>query len=254
MAKLHEVLAADNNLKGQAVKARGDLMETFEKKRHLFGAKLITFIPSAEGGEQQTREESDIQTSVTKEVHWLSGILIKAMDTAYAVDIANTQAKADIVLEDSEDVLMKDVPATALLQLEKRIREVQEFVRKIPTLDPARGFKQATDREPGIYAAREVNKDSTKKEQEYVTVAAPTKEHPAQVVGVVKDIKVGTIREQEWSSLITPAMKAELMDRTDILLRAVSRARSRANEQEVDTKSNKIGKKLLEFVFQPLNA
>ena len=251
MAKLHELLAVDANLKGQAQKCRTELQSTLEKKRHLFAQKLVTFTPLAEGAPAETREQSDIQTTVKKEVEWLSNIIKKAVDASYAIDVANTTAKADVVLEDGT-TLLKDVPATALLQLEKRVKEVSEFIHTIPTLDPAKGFEPDTSREAGIYKAREVLKSSTQKIQEPLTLSPATKEHPAQVQLVTKDVKVGTIQELEWSSLITPALKADLLERSEALFRAITQARSRANDIEVDAKSHKIGKKLLEYVFSPL--
>jgi hypothetical protein len=251
MSKLHELLAVDANLKGQAQKCRTELQSTLEKKRHLFAQKLVTFTPLAEGAPAETREQSDIQTTVKKEVEWLSNIIKKAVDASYAIDVANTTAKADVVLEDGT-TLLKDVPATALLQLEKRVKEVSEFIHTIPTLDPAKGFEPDTSREAGIYKAREVLKSSTQKIQEPLTLSPATKEHPAQVQLVTKDVKVGTIQELEWSSLITPALKADLLERSEALFRAITQARSRANDIEVDAKSHKIGKKLLEYVFSPL--
>ncbi len=186
-----------------------------------------------------------------KELAWLNPFVTKAIDAAYAIDLANTMAKADIVLEDGS-VLAKDVPATALLQLEKRVKEFSDLVKVIPTLDPAVGFQPDTSREPGIYAARPVTKVSTEKVQEPLVLAPATDKHPAQVQLVSRDIKVGDIEEREWSSLITPATKAELIERAEALYRAVTTARSRANDLDFDVKSNKIGKKLWEFVFQPL--
>jgi hypothetical protein len=56
----------------------------------------------------------------------------------------------------------------------------------------------------------------------------------------------------EWSSLITPALKADLLERSEALFRAITQARSRANDIEVDAKSHKIGKVLLGYVFTPL--
>jgi len=252
MSKLHELLAVDANLKGQAQKCRTELQSTLEKKRHLFAQKLVTFTPLAEGAPAETREQSDIQTTVKKEVEWLSNIIKKAVDASYAIDVANTTAKADVVLEDGT-TLLKDVPATALLQLEKRVKEISEFIHTIPTLDPAKGFEQDMSREAGIYKAREVLKSSTQKVQEPLTLSPATKEHPAQVQLVTKDVKVGTIQELEWSSLITPALKADLLERSEALFRAITQARSRANDIEVDAKTHKIGKKLLEFVFAPLS-
>jgi hypothetical protein len=49
MSKLYELLAVDSSLKGQAEKTRSELKNTFEKKRHLFTEKKVTFKPFDEG-------------------------------------------------------------------------------------------------------------------------------------------------------------------------------------------------------------
>ena len=48
MTKLHELLAVQGNLSGQATKKRTDLTATFEKKRHLFEETRKTFTPNEE--------------------------------------------------------------------------------------------------------------------------------------------------------------------------------------------------------------
>ena len=251
MAKLHEVLAVKSNLAGQFQKVRLELQSTFEKKRHLFSKKLVTYTPLAEGAQPETREQSDIQSTVGAEIKWLSPIAAKAIDADYAVDVTNTVAKADIVLDNGETIAV-GVPATALLQLEKRIKEIGEFIHTIPTLDPAKGFNPDSTEQPGVFKAREVVKASTQKVQEPLVLAPATDKHAAQVQLITKDVRVGTIQELEWSSLITPAKKAELLERNETLFRAITQARSRANDTTVDTKESKIGEKLLGFVFKPL--
>jgi hypothetical protein len=136
MAKLHELLAVDSNLKVQADKTRTELRKTFEGKRHLFAEKKIVTTPLAEGGQQTTEIQSEIQTTVTKELEWFGGHMAKAIDVSYQIGVANQAAKADIVLEDGT-VLLKDVPATVLLELEKRVKEMMDLIQAIPTLDPA---------------------------------------------------------------------------------------------------------------------
>ncbi len=251
MVKLHELLAVDQNLKGQAQKCRLELQNTLEKKRHLFEEKRKTMTPLKEGAEPEIREQSDIQTTVRKEIAWLATIWQKALDASFAIDIANTQAKSDIVL-DNGDILSKDVPATALLQLEKRVKEVIEFIKTVPTLDPAKGFTEDPDREKGIYKAREVTKPSTQKVQQPLVLAPATDKHAAQVQLITQDVVVGHIQELEWSALITPALKSDLLANAEEVLRAVTKARSRANGQEIDVTTNKIGKVLLDYVFKPL--
>lgn len=250
MAKLHQLLATDASQKGQAQRVRLELQNTFEKKRHLFEEKRVTFTPNTENAAPVTEAQSDIQSTVRSEVAWLNNILTKALDAAYAIDIANTQAKADVVLDG--EVLAKAVPATALLQLEKRIKEVQEFLRTIPTLDPAKGFTADKDKGVGVYVARDVRKNRTSKETIPLVLYPSTDKHPAQVEKIVKDVTIGTILEQEWSALITPALKAELLERAENLARAVATARSKANDQEIDTAANKVGAALLGYIYKPL--
>lgn len=247
MTKLHELLAVESNLENQAAKCRSDLTATFEKKRHLFEEKRVTFTPAGEGTIPVTETQSDIQTNVNKELDWVQTHLVKALDASYQVAEANTVARADVVLEDdAQTVLLTGVPATALLELEKRVAEIAALITAVPTLDPAKGFVKDDSR--NLYRAREVNKTRTRKEKKVFIKYEATKEHPAQTELLDQDVNVGTIQEQEWSGLVTPAEKAELINRVEMVARAVRRARSRANDVEVDTKK-KIGNRLLSYIF-----
>jgi hypothetical protein len=253
MPKVHELLAVQGNINGQTQKLRTDLMATFEKKKHLFQETLQTFQSTEEGKDStpQVESQQSIQTSVLKEINWISQKLVKMIDIGHQVDIGNTQAKADVTLEDGT-TLLRDIPATTLLWLEKRISEWKDLILSIPTLDPAKGFSLDTSRGKGIYKAREVNKPRTRKTKEVIQLSPATDKHPAQVQLIDIDKNIGTIKEQEWSSMITPALKADLLDNVEKLDRAVKAARSKANEQEVAKDAGKIGSDLLEFIFKPL--
>jgi len=251
--KLHELLAVESNLDGQAGKTRAELLKTFVDKRHLFSETKVTFIPSTEGAQPVTETQSDIQSTIADEIQWLSKILAKAWDAGHQIDVANTLAKADVIDEEEGKPILQDVPATSLLQLEKRVKEVQELVSAIPTLDPAKGFTPDPDRKAGVYKAREVRKNRTQKVFVPLVLAAATKEHPAQVKEGYEDKTIGVVQQQEWSSLITPALKADVLDRCDRLARAIKKARAKANEQEVDVQQQRVGKKLLQFIFEPLH-
>lgn len=249
--KLHELLAVEKNYENQAAKTRTELKKTFDDKKHLFAMKIVTFKPNTEGSTTTTESQSDIQTTVKKEIEWLVPLLAKGLDASHQIDIANTIAKADVVTEDDE-VLLKQVPATSLLRLEHRMDELRVLVTAIPTLDPAKGFAPDEQKGPGYYKAAEVHSHRTKKEFKPIVIVPPTKEHPAQVEKLYEDVPIGTIQTQEWSSMITPAKKAELLDRLDKLSRAVKKARARANEQELEVKDKKIGETLLNYIFKPL--
>ncbi len=251
MAKLHELLAVSPNLQNQAAKATSDVLVSFDKKKHLFGEQIVTFTPKEEGAQAITEARSDLQETVHNQVDFVTRLWSKVLDVDYQMDVANTQASADVILEDGTP-LLADVPATTLLELETRLKSLRDFAAAIPTLDPAKGFVPDMSRGKGIFKAREVQKNRTKKEQRPMVLYPATDKHPAQVQVITEDIKVGTITEQEWSALITPATKSDVLDRCDMLLRAVKKARSKANEQEIDPDKLKIGKKVLNFVFEPL--
>jgi hypothetical protein len=65
----------------------------------------------------------------------------------------------------------------------------------------------------------------------------------------MEDEVIGHAVVQEWSGLITVAQKGKLLERVEDASRAVKRARSRANEAEVDVLTKKVGSKLLKHIF-----
>jgi hypothetical protein len=248
MPKLHELLAVKSNLQGQAEAARKDLANTFEKKVHHFAEVRKTFRPNGEGQQEKVEEQKDLQTTVKGELAWLSPFIIKAIDASAQVNEANTQARADVFLEDGTK-LLADVPATTLLELEGGLKELHAFVAAIPTLDPAKGFKLDADRGANVFRARDVLKTRTKKETKHVVVVPPTDKHPAQVVSSTEDVPVGELLEQEWSGLITTAEKGLMIERVEDIQRAVKKARSRANDIEVAAEQGRLGKKLIGYLF-----
>jgi hypothetical protein len=248
MAKMHEVLAVEGQMKGQAEKVRKELTETFQKKHHLFGEAIQYFRPTVEGhGEARIEAQSSIQSTVFDELRWIASLWAKAIDTSYAVAEGNMSARADVVL-DNGTTFATGVPATALLELEKRATEVQQLVAAIPTLDPAKGFEPDPSRKAGIYKARTVVKTRTVKEQVPIVLLQPTKEHPGKAELVSKDSPIGTIELTEWSGMVTPATKAAMLERAEEIARAIKKARSRANNTDV-AKPPTIGDALLSFVF-----
>lgn len=245
--KLFEHLVVRDQLKGQAKKLVGDLMATFEKKRHLFAEVRKTFTPTKEGATPIVEEQSDIQTTVRGELKWLAQHWAKAIDVARQVEEGNTLARADVVL-DNGTVLLTGVPATALLELIQRADEIQALIASIPTLDPSKAFKEDPSRAPGIYKAREVNKTRTQKVQKHIVVVPPTDHHPAQVAVTSEDVPIGTILEQEWSGMLTPADKSAMLARAEELRRSTRSALQRANAVELTVEPT-VGKEILEFVL-----
>ena len=246
--KLFEVLVVEGQLKTQAKATGTDLRAAFEKKRHLYEEKRKTFFSLIEGTPPIVEEQSDIQTNVTDELRWIAGIWTKAMDTSFAVAEGNTQARDDVVLDDGT-VVLRNVPATALLELQKRVGEIQDLISAVPTLDPAKGFQPDPDRGANIFKAREVRRPRTKKIMKHVVVVQATDHFPAQVAQETEDIVVGQTHEQEWSGLITPARKAELLGRVETLRRAIKAALHRANAVAMPEPMPVCGKAVFDYIL-----
>lgn len=250
MPKLHELLAVGPNLRGQAEATRTDLKNTFEKKTTHFTEKKVTFKSVNENIPDKTEQHQVLQTTIAKELAWITEKLSAAIDCGHRIDVANTYARADIALDDGT-VILTGVPATSLLQLEHRLTEIQDLVNAIPTLDPAKGFQQDANYGKGVYKALDVEKPRTEKKFDFIVMVPPTDKFPAQVKELSADTVVGHTLTQEWSALITVAEKGKMLDRIENLARAVKQARSRANDTHVDStdKNFAIGEKLLNFVF-----
>lgn len=246
--KLHELLAVNTSLETQANKVRSELANAFEKKGHLFSEKLITFFPNGENQQPTIESQSKIQTTVRNELNLITPFLAKAIDSAYQIAESNTEARADVVLEGETTPILKGLPATSLLELEKRLAEIASLINSISTLDPAKGFEPDATRGAGFYKAATVNKTRTKKEKVVLIRYEATKEHPAQTELIDKDVEIGKIQEQEWSGAILPVEKSALLERVEIMQRAVKAARSRANDHTVD-KDKKIALPILDYIF-----
>lgn len=247
VVRLHELLAVEGQLKGQAETTRKELAATFDKKRHLFEEKVVVFTPADEGKEPVREQQSSIMTTVKSELGWITGIWAKALDTSFRVQQTCQSAKADVILEDGT-VLLKDAPVLALLELEKRCTEMGELAKQIPTLDGAKGFVADEQRGKGYFRALPRRTFRTKKEQTPIVLYPATPEHPAQTQLITQDVVTGVVQEQEWSAFISSAEKGDIIARVEELQRAVKKARMRAN-LEATPDETQIGAKLLNFVF-----
>ena len=167
------------------------MKNTFEKKPHHFTKKVVTVKSLAEGVPDKVESQLALQTTVRQELDWIGKKLTAAMDLGYQIDIANTQAAADVVLDDGS-TLLSSVRTTALLRLEHRISEVKDLIHAIPTLDPAKNFVADPTEGDGIYRARDDARTKTEKKFDFIVMVQPVDKHPAQV----KELKCWTFRSQ----------------------------------------------------------
>lgn len=251
MGKLHEILAVEGNLKGQADKLINDAKTTFDGRNAAYTGFSKVFTAKNTEGVDYPPEFKVVGYTVSDKLNFLSEHLIRLLDCQFQKESANQSAKADIVItqEDGADAdltLARNVPATMLLTLESRLEEFKKLLETCPTLDP--NLSWAWNDNEQCWHSKETVKNSTKKLPKVIVKYDATKEHPAQTELFHEDIVVGTWTEVTKSGALSVKQKAKLFSRVDLLHRAVKRARMRANETEVP--KEKIAKGIFDYLLK----
>lgn len=213
----------------------GDLFKAFEK----------TYKPKNNDGEPLPPNSKQMVTTVPEKLAYTELTVAAMLDYEISRDKTNQKAAADIVVDGI--VLAKAVPVITLIALEKRLKEIRNYYNAIPTLDlsqkwePAKGYKDRHQVGPFVTYRSE-------KKTEAVILAAATDKHQAQVKEVVREVQIGEYSETQQSGELHPGEKAELLGRIDTLIENVKKARTKANEVEVE--EGKIGKQLFDFIHK----
>lgn len=245
MGKLHELLAVEGDHKGKSEKIRKEALHTFTKKQSHFHGQVRTYEPLAEDGQKFPREFSPRNDTVPDKLAFALKHYGRFVDIQYQKEAANTKAFADVVV-DGETVL-ESVPVGALLNLEHHLADLRELLASMPTLDPSEEWVAAPDEGKHVYQAAPRQTHKTEKVSEPVILYEATEQHPAQVKLEAKNVVVGTWTIKKTSGEITPAEKAEYLDRCDKLSDAVKKARVKANMTDVT--ANKVADTLFNFVL-----
>jgi len=247
--KLHELLAVESDLKGEFDKINQEALVTFSKKTDHFRGHVRSLEMRDEDRkfeEEAAFEKKDVATTVRKKLKYASKAAIKYFDAVLQKEATNQNAKADLLVDGV--VLAEELPATFLLALESRLKAVRSYYEAVPTHDPSTSWIPDAGQGEGIFKA-EVDdiRDKAEKKNEYITIAEATEHHAAQVAKEVNTVVVGKFTTKKWSGMISPAEKSELLERVDTLLRAVKKARQRANQEPVV--KQKVGAKLFKFIL-----
>jgi len=253
---LHEILAVEQEIKANAERAKSNAVENFRSKQSHYTGQRRTFRPFAvdesksEDSSERLEAETRLVKTVAEELRQSLESIGQAMDVGLRIDVANTEARGDIEVDGQ--LIAADVPATFLLQLEKRLKEIRQLCKEIPCFDPVRIWSA----DPGadkkhVLRAEPVTTIRKQRARKYNVMVEASKEHPAQVDIVEIDEPVGEIRSYDWTGMVSPRTKSEILDQVDKLLAAVKTARSRANNVVVD-KERKIAGSVIAYLLKPL--
>lgn len=255
MSKLHEVLAVEKDLQGQAAKIILETEKLF-KGGTAFNGSITAFVPFAES-EGNLAEESreEVVTTVPDRLTYTAEHVARWLDAVIQKETTNQVAKADLIVEDDNGrpvVLASSVPATMLLGLEAKLTAVRSAIAGMPTLDAKRAWIPDPTGKKNIFRTEQAETViRTKKVTEPLVLTQPLIKDgvgiPAQVQIVSKDVPTGKVTKTLFSGAVTSARAATFLARLDRLIRAVKQARQRANQVEVT--GEKIGAALFEFIL-----
>lgn len=234
-AKLHELLAVESDLETTAKKIMNEATVTFLKKQeHFLGYRksLRMFEEHRKQEEEAATESKALVTTVGDKLEYVLNNTIKYYDAILQKEATNQTAVADLVVDGH--VLLENAPATWLLGMESRLKGLRTVYEAIPTWAPGVDWVPAPEQGKGIYKAAEPSKaDKTEKAPAHKVLVPASEHHPAQVEKWVENVRVGVFTTQKWISSWSPSQKSEALERLDKLIRAIKRARQRANSTPV---------------------
>jgi hypothetical protein len=219
-----------------------DAHQLLQKPAMLSGISR-TYRPKDEEGEQFPAEATRVQIKAEEVIHKTVEVLTRLFDVTATKDWANTQAKADVVVDGA--VLLAQVPATYLLFLEKQLVDIHTFVRKLPVLDASESW--SFDNSSDAWATEPMQTTKTKKIPRNHVKAEATEHHPAQVEVYYEDVVVGYWRTVKFSGALPAVRVNELVERVEKLQQAVKFAREEANNIEVQ--DQKLGETVFQYLF-----
>lgn len=248
MSKLHEILAVESDAQGQFKKILEETSKVFKDGSHLFTGHTRTLkMFDEKDANLNTTERTEISTTVKKRLEYTNSFISRYLDVVYQKELANREAKADIIVNGV--TVATDVPATFLLGLESKLKEVRVVYANIPTLPSNVKWEKDEGQGEDIFVtAYPETADKTKQMYKSQVLYEATEHHPAQIEKWQEQTPVGRYETIRWSGAVTSAEKARILGNLDSLLSAVKQARQRANSQEVP-KGN-ISKDIIDFILK----
>ena len=232
MAKLHELLAVEADLDGTYKKILQETIVNFTKhaERYFGQQQRVEFFDENTPAEANTHKTMD--DTVPRKLAYTQGHIVRYFDAVLQKEQTNQIAVADIEIDGA--IIATGLPATFLLGLETKLKKVREVYGAIPTLQP--GVEWTPDENIGQNVFKKVHPEEkfrTKKVLKNHIKAEATEHHPAQVGTYSEDVRIARVITDSWCGMMSTAEKSNILGRLDKLIRAVKKARQRANTTKV---------------------
>lgn len=223
--RLNQHLANENQIKNETDKTITMLYHIAQKPDLFSGLEKFYSSLADEGGDKLPPETKKVQVVAENVLKDGATLWSRYFDYTATKDTANANAKADVVV--GETILLKDMPVTTLLFLEKQLENVRTLVTHLPVLDGADNWEK--DEATGHHKTKEVQTHRTKKVQKPIVKYPHSDKHPAQTEMITEDIVEGYWHTKKFSGAMTYPRKRAILDRVSLLLQAVKTAREGAN-------------------------
>lgn len=223
---LSQILAIEKDVREKAQQTTAMAISASAKSEPLSGIER-NYKPRNEDGDKLPPESKRVQLTVPTITQRLAQDVGRLWDVTAAKDVANTFAKADLVVDGV--TLVKDLPGTHLIWLEKQLAQVRAHFAALPTLDPAELW--TWDETSAVYRSEPSQTVRTRKVPKNHVRAEATVQHPAQVDVFTVDEAEGDWTTTKFSGAVPEAYRRALVDRIDRLTAAVKFAREMANRQ-----------------------
>lgn len=239
---LSQIVSIEKDVKEKAAQALGHAQGQFGNGTLLSGIAR-TYTPTVDGSGDLPPESTRVRVRVKDELAKVKVRLTDLFDTTATKDFTNCTAKASVIVDGN--VLLKDVPTTYILFLEKQLGELAAFVKRIPVLDASEEWDY--DVAQDCWATPPSETIRTKKDKKFQQVYAGTEHHPPQFNVWDEDIPQGRWKTIKYSGAMTVKEWNDINERIERLQRAVKFAREEANRTEA--KQQTVGDPLLKYIF-----
>jgi hypothetical protein len=243
MTKLNQVIAVEKGIKSRVHAAMGDIYKSVQKPE-LFNGFVKTYEKKNEEGEDLPSEKKVVQLTTDQVINVATKSLTDLFDITAAKDWTNCTASGTVAIDGQE--LIKDVPVSYLLFLEKQLTDLRTFVGAIPVLDNSENWN--LDENSGLFKTEASKTHRTKKVQKALVLYPATDKHPAQTAQVTEDEIAGFWAQVKHSGAMQKPKKEALEARIEKLLRAIKEAREAANNVDVVETPN-ISSTVFSYIF-----
>lgn len=212
--------------------------------------------PVADDGIALPDQKSQVQYTVEDLLKGLIPAAADMMDVVATQEYGNALVRADVKV--GETVLIKGAPVGYLLFLERQLVSLHTLVSRLPTLDPSESWDWNEEAGAnGAWASQPRDTKSTSKVTKVLQLAPPVisttagvANIAAQVTTYTDDVHTSTWTTIKFSGALRGDRKRGLIERVELLQKAVKTAREEANSSRVD--EVKVGETILNWLLFPV--